>query len=105
MVTRFGVGGCSYAWDRPGPSRLKEYKRGTFDRRVAYGQRQRKLLLVARGIVDGFRVRCRSAKEAENLARAFRLRAQRIDRDETARYSLRIKVQGRTVYVTRKAVL
>jgi hypothetical protein len=84
---------------------LKEYKRGTFDRRVAYGQRQRKLKLVARGIVDGFRVRCRSTKEAENLARAFRLRSQRIERDETARYSLRIKVQERTVYVTRKAVL
>lgn len=84
---------------------MKEYKRGTFDRRVAYGQRQRKLKLVARGIVDGFRVRCRSTKEAENLARAFRLRSQRIERDETARYSLRIKVQERTVYVTRKAVL
>ena len=84
---------------------MKEYKRGTFDRRVAYGQRERKLKLVARGIVDGFRVRCRSAKEAENLARAFRLRSQRIERDETARYSLRIKVQERTVYVTRKAVL
>lgn len=84
---------------------MKEYKRGTFDRRVAYGQRQRKLKLVARGILDGFRVRCRSTKEAENLARAFRLRSQRIERDETARYSLRIKVQERTVYVTRKAVL
>lgn len=84
---------------------MKEYKRGTFDRRVAYGQRQRKLKLVARGILDGFRVRCRSTKEAENLARAFRLRSQRIERDETARYSLRIKVQERIVYVTRKAVL
>ena len=46
---------------------VKEYRPGTFDRRVAYGQRQRKLMLVSRGIISGFKVNCRSAKEAENL--------------------------------------
>jgi len=84
---------------------LKEYKPGTFDKRVAYGQRQRKLMLVARGIIGGFKVRCESAKEASNLARAFRVRSQKIERSESARYSIRIKVKKKTIYVTRKGVL
>jgi hypothetical protein len=85
--------------------RLKEYRPGTFDRYVAYGQRQRKLLLVSRGIIDGFRVRCQSARDAENLARAFRSRSRRIEEAERVKYSLRVKVQDRTVYVTRKGFL
>ena len=85
--------------------RLKEYRPGTFDRYVAYGQRQRKLLLVSRGIIDGFRVRCHSATDAENLARAFRSRSRRIEEAERVKYSLRVKVQDRTVYVTRKGFL
>jgi hypothetical protein len=82
--------------------RLKEYRPGTFDRYVAYGQRQRKLLLVSRGIIDGFRVRCQSARDADNLARAFRSRSRRVGESERAKYALRIRVEDRTVYVTRK---
>jgi hypothetical protein len=81
---------------------LKEYRPGTFDRYVAYGQRQRKLLLVSRGIIDGFRVRCHSATDAENLARAFRSRSRRVEESERAKYALKIRVEDRTVYVTRK---
>ena len=84
---------------------MKEYRAGTFDRYVAYGQRQQKLLLVSRGIIDGFKVRCQSAKDAENLARAFRSRSRRIGENVRAKYALRIKVDDRTVYVTRKGFL
>lgn len=84
---------------------MKEYDPGTFDRRVAYGQRQRKLMLVSKGIIDGFKVSCESDKKAANLAYAFRLRSRRIEKDEKARYSLRIKVDGKTIYVTRKGPL
>ena len=84
---------------------MKEYRPGTFDRYVAYGQRQRKLLLVSRGIMDGFKVRCQSTKDAENLARAFRSRSRRIGESARAKYALRIKVENRTVYVTRKGFL
>jgi hypothetical protein len=84
---------------------MKEYRPGTFDRHVAYGQRQRKLLLVSRGIINGFKVRCQSTKDAENLARAFRSRSRRIGESVRAKYSLRIKVEDRTVYVTRKGFL
>lgn len=81
---------------------MKEYKRGTFHRRVAYGQRQRKLMLVARGIIDGFKVRCQSEKEATNLARAFRLRSQRIERSGQTKYGVKVRLEGKTIYVTRK---
>jgi hypothetical protein len=84
---------------------LKEYKPGTFDRHVAYGQRERKLMLVARGVMDGFKVRCQSAKDAENLARAFRVRCRRIEERGTTKYSLRVRVEERTIYVTRKGLL
>ena len=84
---------------------MKEYRPGTFDRHVAYGQRQRKLLLVSRGIIGGFKVRCQSTKDAENLARAFRSRSRRIGESVRAKYALRIKVEDRTVYVTRKGFL
>jgi hypothetical protein len=84
---------------------LKEYKPGTFDRHVAYGQRERKLMLVARGVMDGFKVRCQSAKDAENLAHAFRVRCRRIEERGTTKYSLRVRVEERTIYVTRKGLL
>jgi hypothetical protein len=84
---------------------MKEYRPGTFDKYVAYGQRRRKLLLVSRGILDGFKVRCQSAKDAENLARAFRSRSRRIGVSEKAKYALRIRVEDRTVYVTQKGLL
>ena len=81
---------------------MKEYRPGTFDRRVAYGQRQRKLILVARGIMDGFKVRCRSEKEADNLAHAFRSRCAKIEEEEYARCAIRVSLKGRTIIVTRK---
>ena len=84
---------------------LKEYRLGTFDRHIAYGQRQRKLMLVSKGIIDGFKVRCQSAKDAENLAHAFRVRSRRVEESERAKYTLRVRVEDRTVYVTRKGFL
>jgi hypothetical protein len=59
---------------------MKEYKPGTFDKYVAYGQRDRKLLLVSSGIIDGFKVRCKSEKKAKDLAYAFRIRSRRIEK-------------------------
>jgi hypothetical protein len=59
-------------------------------------------MLIARGVMNGFKVRCQSVKEAENLAHAFRVRCRRIEESETAEYSLRVRVDDRTVYVTRK---
>lgn len=82
--------------------RLKQYKAGTFDKYVAYGQRSRKLLLVTRGIINGFTVRCRTPKQAENLARAFRIRAAHIDRAFEMRYGVDVKTKRDTVYVVRK---
>jgi hypothetical protein len=84
---------------------LKEYKRGTFDRRIAYGQRERKLMLVSRGIIDGFKVRCESTKDAANLARAFRSRCPRIEQSERAKYRLRVRAEDNVIYVTRKGPL
>ncbi|MFH0848945.1 MAG: hypothetical protein V1857_05540 [archaeon] len=85
--------------------RLKRYRAGTFDKRVAYGQRSRKLLLVARGIIDGFSVQCRSEKKAENLARAFRIRASHIDIDITPgiKYGVQVRTKRSTVHVIRRA--
>ncbi len=82
---------------------MKEYKPGTFSKRVAYGQRMRKLLLVSSGIIDGFIVRCSSEKKAKDLAYAFRTRAPRIEKSERAKHSLKIIVRQNTVYVTQKA--
>lgn len=84
---------------------MKEYRSGTFDRHVAYGQRQRKLMLVSKGVIDGFKVRCESAKDAANLARAFRLRCLKIEQNERARYSLKVRVEEKKIYVTRKGLL
>lgn len=82
--------------------RLKRYRAGTFDKRVAYGQRSRKLLLVARGILSGFSVVCRSPKQAENLARAFRVRSSHIGNAPGIRYGIDVKTKGSAVYVLRK---
>lgn len=84
---------------------MKKYKPGTFDRRVAYGQRQRKLALVSSGILYGFKVRCETEKEAANLARALRLRIPKVERSERARYSLKVQVKEKMIYVTRKGFL
>lgn len=85
-------------------SGLREYRPGTFDRHVAYGQRDRKLMLVARGILKGFRVKCKSQGAARDLAYALRIRAPRIELREGARFGLRVRLEGRIVYVyaTRK---
>ena len=62
-------------------------------------------MLVSKGIIGGFKVRCESAKDAENLAHAFRSRSRRVEESERAKYTLRVKVEDRTVYVTRKGFL
>jgi hypothetical protein len=78
---------------------LRQYRPGTFDRRVAYGQRERKLMLVARGILRGFKVKCKSERVARNLAYALKVRAPRVEAREGARFGLKVKVDGRIVYV------
>jgi hypothetical protein len=80
-------------------TRLKEYGPGTFDKRVAYGLRDRKLMLVARGILKGFRVRCRNETDARNLAYALRIRAARIASDDSMRFRLKVRLEGRVVRV------
>jgi hypothetical protein len=82
-------------------SKLREYRPGTFDKRVAYGQRERKLMLVARGILNGFKVKCRSEKAARNLAYSLRMRAPRIETADGARFGLKVRVEGAKVLVVR----
>lgn len=62
------------------------------------------MMLVARGILRGFRVKCRSESTARNLAYALRVRAPRIESREGARFGLKVRLDGRMVYVygTRK---
>ncbi len=83
----------------PQKTGLRDYRPGTFDKHVAYGQRDRKLTLVARGILKGFRVKCRSEKGAKDLAYALRIRASRIEMSEVARFGLKVKLDGKKVYV------
>lgn len=80
---------------------MREYRPGTFDKHVAYGQRERKLRLVARGILDGFKVICRTEKDAENLAYSLRVRAERMVGDEDYRCGVKVRVEGKKVYVIR----
>lgn len=80
-------------------SRMKEYRPGTFEKRVAYGQRDRKLMLIARGILTGFRVVCRSENAAKDLAFALRIRSKRIEVSESTRFGIKVKLDGRKVYV------
>jgi hypothetical protein len=56
-------------------------------------------MLVARGILKGFRVKCRSEVAARNLAYALRIRAPRIELRDGARFGLRVRLDGRIVYV------
>jgi hypothetical protein len=83
---------------KPKPG-LRQYRPGTFDRHVAYGQRERKLMLVARGILKGFQVKCKSERVARNLAYALRVRAPRVESREGARFGLKVRLEGRIVYV------
>jgi len=80
---------------------LRQYRRGTFDKHVAYGQRDRKMRLIARGILDGFKVTCRTENDARDLAYALRIRANRIADDESFQFGVRVKVQGEKVYAIR----
>ena len=80
-------------------TKLREYRPGTFDKRVAYGQRQRKLMLVARGILRGFKVKCGSEKAASNLAYSLRIWAPRVEAMDGARFGLKVRVDGVKVYV------
>jgi hypothetical protein len=66
---------------------------------VAYGQRDRKLMLVARGILQGFKVKCRSEKSARNLAYSLRMRAPRVEAIDGARFGLNVRLEGAKVYV------
>jgi hypothetical protein len=66
---------------------------------VAYGQRDRKLWLVARGIMYGFKVKCKSDKAAMDLAFGLRVRAPRIAGSDDARFDIKVKVDGRKVLV------
>ena len=56
-------------------------------------------MLVARGIMQGFKVTCKDEKDAENLAYSLRIRASRIEAKEEARFALKVKVDGRKIYV------
>jgi hypothetical protein len=78
---------------------FREYRPGTFDKRVAYGQRERKLMLVARGIMPGFKVKCRSEKAAANLAYSLRKRAIRVQEAQAARFGLKVRIDGVKVFV------
>ena len=78
---------------------MREYRQGTFEKRVAYGQRNRKLWLVARGIMHGFKVNCKSEKAAKDLAFGLRVRAPRIAEGEDARFGIKVRVDGRKVLV------
>ena len=79
--------------------KLKKYKPGTFDKYVAYGQRHRKLMLVSKGVINGFQVKCKSEKTATNLAHSFRTRRPRIENSKGARYKLIIKQKENIIYV------
>ncbi len=82
-----------------GSKKLREYLPGTFDKRVAYGQRERKLILVARGILHGFKVKCASEKAASNLAFSLRIRAARLASSENYGFAPKVKVEGVKVKV------
>jgi len=80
-------------------TKFREYRPGTFDKRVAYGQRERKLMLVARGVMHGFKVKCKSERAARNLAYSLRVRAPRIVESVGGPFGLRVKVDGEKVFV------
>jgi hypothetical protein len=82
-----------------GSKKLREYRPGTFDKRVAYGQRERKLMLVARGILHGFKVKCGSERAARNLAYSLRIRTTRIEPIGNLGFTPKVKVEGVKVFV------
>ena len=56
-------------------------------------------MLVARGILRGFKVKCKSEKAASNLAYSLRARAPRIEDIDGARFRLKVRVEGAKVFV------
>jgi len=56
-------------------------------------------MLVARGILTGFKVTCRTENAARNLAYSLRIRAARIVAEDYARFGLKVRLEGRKVYV------
>ena len=57
--------------------------------------------LVARGILDGFKVTCRTENDAKNLAYALRIRSKRMVNDEALPFGVKVRVDGRKVYAVR----
>jgi hypothetical protein len=56
-------------------------------------------MLVARGILHGFKVTCGSERAARNLAYSLRIRAARIEPTENLGFVPKVKVEGAKVYV------
>ena len=56
-------------------------------------------MLVARGILKGFKVKCRTENAAKNLAYSLRIRATRMVAEDYARFGLKVRVEGSKVYV------
>jgi len=57
--------------------------------------------LIARGILDGFKVTCRTENDAKNLAYALRIRAKRMVKDEDLQFGVKVRVERRKVYAVR----
>ncbi len=57
--------------------------------------------LIARGILEGFKVTCRTENDAKNLAYALRIRAKRMVTDESLQFGVKVRVEGRKVYAVR----
>jgi hypothetical protein len=57
--------------------------------------------LIARGILDGFKVTCRTENDAKNLAYALRIRSKRMVNDEALQFGVKVRVDGRKVYAVR----
>jgi hypothetical protein len=62
-------------------------------------------MLVSKGILNGFQVKCKSEKKANNLAHSFRTRRQKIENSKDARYKLIIKKKGNKIYVIKSHLL
>jgi len=56
-------------------------------------------MLVARGILHGFKVKCGTENAARNLAYSLRIRATRIEPIENLRFTPKVKVEGAKVFV------
>jgi hypothetical protein len=53
------------------------------------------------GIMKGFKVVCRTEKNAKNLAYALRVRAERMTEDEDYSFGVKVRLDGRNVYAIR----